>query len=146
MTTLHIVLGAALIAVNLLAGALGTWAWWRERPVRGFWPALRLGQALVIGEAAQGGVLLLQDRELPELHLVYGLTPILVSFVAEQLRLVSAQTVLDQRGIESARAVGGLPEGEQRAIVAAIVRRETGVMAASALVVTGLALRGSGLF
>ena len=63
--------------------------------------------------------------------------------MAEQLRVTSAQTMLDQRGIESAHAVGGLPPEEQRAVVSAIVRREIGVMALSALVVVFLALRAA---
>jgi hypothetical protein len=66
-----------------------------------------------------------------------------VSFVAEQLRVASAQTILDQRDLEDARAVGALPEGEQYAIVAAIVRREMGVMTLSACVVIFLAWRAA---
>ena len=38
----------------------------------------------------------------------------------------------------------GLPESEQQAIVQAILRREMGVMAVSALVVTVLGLRAGG--
>ena len=41
-------------------------------------------------------------------------------------------------------AVGRLPPAEQQAVVRAIVRRETGVMAASALVVALLGLRAAG--
>ena len=67
-----------------------------------------------------------------------------MAFVAEQLRVASAQTILDQRGLEDAAAVGRLPEDEQRSLVAAIVRREVGVMALSALVVVFLALRAAG--
>ncbi len=40
--------------------------------------------------------------------------------------------------------MGGLPEDEQHELVAAIVRREIGVMALSALVVVFLALRAAG--
>ena len=61
--------------------------------------------------------------------------PVAVGFVAEQLRLASAQTVLDARDLEDAQAVGALPEAEQRSVVAAILRRELGVMAAAALVI-----------
>lgn len=144
MNELHIALGAAMIAVNLLAGIIGAVAWWRVEPSRVFWPLLRLGQVLVVVVAAHGGVLYLQGREMPDLHLVYGLMPIGISFVAEQLRLVSAQAVLDQRGLESSAAVAELSEREQRSVVLAIVRRETGVMAASALVVASLGLRAAG--
>jgi hypothetical protein len=143
---LHVVLGAALLVLNAAAGVYGAFCWWRRRNAPGFWPLLRAGQGLVVVEALQGLVLLLQGKDLPPLHLVYGLTPILVAFVAEQLRLASADTVLQANDLESSRDVAALPVAEQRAIVAAILRRELGVMAASALVVTLLALRASGLF
>jgi hypothetical protein len=143
MTAVHAVLGAALVAVNLAAGAWGAWCWWRDEPSRAFWPLLRAGQALVVLVAAQGGVLILLGRDLPELHLVYGLVPVVVSFLAEQLRLTSADTVLQARGLEGSAAVGRLPEPEQRRVVLAIVRREMGVMAASALVVAVLGLRAA---
>jgi hypothetical protein len=64
--------------------------------------------------------------------------------VAEQLRVISAQTILDRRELADAQAVGELGEAEQRAVVAEIVRRELGVMAISALVVVFLALRAAG--
>ena len=67
-----------------------------------------------------------------------------MAFVAEQLRVASAQTILDQRGLEGSEAVAGLPEPEQQTLVAEIVRREIGVMALSALVVVFLALRAAG--
>ena len=67
-----------------------------------------------------------------------------MSFLAEQLRLASADTVLQARDLPDAQAMRGLPEAEQHAIVHAIVRRETGVMAASALVVFLLGLRAGG--
>jgi hypothetical protein len=67
-----------------------------------------------------------------------------VSFVAEQLRLTAAHTVLDDRDLEDAQAVGRLDEAGQRSVVLAIVRREMGTMAAAALVVAFLALRGWG--
>jgi hypothetical protein len=143
VTGVHIALGAAVVAVNLAAGALGAWAWWYERLAPGFWPLLRTGQALVVVQAVLGGVLLLAGEELPPLHLVYGLTPIGVAFFAEQLRIVSAQTELDKRGLEGRDAVAALSEEDQRRLVRAIVRREVGVMAASALVVAVLGVRAS---
>jgi hypothetical protein len=145
VTALHIGLGVALIAFNLAAGLWGAWGWWRWRDTPGFWPLLRVGQALVMVEAVQGGVLLAMGRELPELHLVYGLVPLGVAFLAEQLRLAAADTVLAQRDLEGRAAVEALPRAEQRALVQAIVRRETGVMAASALVVAALGIRAAGL-
>ena len=141
MTAVHIALGVALIAVNAVAGLWGLWGWWRHRNAPGFWPLLRVGQGLVMLQAVDGAVLLLMGRDLPELHLIYGLVPIGVSFLAEQLRLAAADTVLAQRGLEGRADVEALPEAEQHGLVNAILRREMGVMAASALVVTALALR-----
>ncbi len=143
MTAVHIALGTAVVAVNLAAGAWGAWAWWQWRPAPGFWPLLRSGQALVAVEAALGGVLLLLGEDLPPLHLVYGLSPLAVAYFAEQLRVVSAQTELDRRGLEGREAVAALSESDQRELVRAIVRREIGVMAASALVVALLGARAS---
>ncbi len=140
----HAWLGLALVVVNLLAGVIGAYAWWRVATNRAFWPLLRLGQVLVVLVAAHGGILYAQGDEVPDLHLIYGLMPIGIAFVAEQLRLTSAQAVLDQRGLEDSRAVAALPEREQRSIVLTIVRREIGVMAASALVITVLGLRAAG--
>ena len=144
MTGVHIVLGVALVAVNLAAGLYGTWAWWQWRPAPGFWPLLRAGQALVAIEALVGLVLILGGEDLPPLHLVYGLTPLAVAFLAEQLRLIAAQTELDHRKLAGREAVAALPEADQRELVRAIVRREIGVMAASALVVAVLGVRASG--
>lgn len=146
MTAVHITLGVAVVAVNLAAGAWGAWAWWQWRDARGFWPLLRTGQALVAVEAALGGALILAGEALPSLHLVYGLTPLAVALFAEQLRVVSAETELDRRGLEGREAVAALSESDRRQLVRAIVRREIGVMAASALVVAVLAARASEWF
>jgi hypothetical protein len=141
VTGVHIAIGVALLAVNLAAGLWGAWCWWRVRDAPGFWPLLRTGQALVMVQAVDGGILVLMGRELPDLHLVYGLVPLGVSFLAEQLRLAAADTVLAQRDLEGRADVEALPADEQRGLVRAIVRREMGVMAASALVVVALGLR-----
>lgn len=144
MTVFHVVLGVALLTVNLLAGALGAWRWWRAESSRAFWPLLRAGQALVVLQAADGTLLLALGKDLPRLHLIYGLLPLAVTFVAEQLRITAAEAVLHSRGLESSRDVAALPELDQQAIVLDIVRREIGVMAASALVVVVLGLRATG--
>jgi hypothetical protein len=91
-----------------------------------------------------GGVLVLDGRRPDDgLHYLYGLLPLAVSFVAEQLRLAAADSVLAARGLVSAQAVGELPEGEQRSVVGAILRRELGVLAAGALVAAGLCVRAA---
>jgi hypothetical protein len=144
VSAVHTGLGVALVALNLAAGALGAWRWWRGGHSRAFWPLLRAGQALVVLQALDGLVLVIAGRDLPELHLVYGLTPLGVAFVAEQLRLASADTVLAARGLEDSAGMRDLPERDQQTIVLAILRREMGVMAVSALVVAALAIRGAG--
>ena len=133
------------MVTSLAAGAYGAWAWWRARPAPRFWPLLRLSQVVLVAQVTLGTVLLILGKHPAHLHLLYGLLPIGVSFVAEQLRIVAADQVLARRGMESARDMEGLPEPEQHQIVVDIVRRETGVMAASALVVLVLALRAAGV-
>ena len=143
MTDVHTTLGAITIAVNVIAALLGLIAFMRS-PIRAFWYVLRTGQVLVMLDAVIGAALLLDGKELPRLHLIYGLVPIAVSFVAEQLRLTSADLELQKRDLENAQEVAKLPEEDQRALVAGIIRRETGVMAASAAVVALLCLRAQG--
>jgi hypothetical protein len=142
MTAVHVVLGVGLVVVNLAAGLLGAWRWRRDEYSRTFWVLLRTGQALVVVEAIDGAVLLLMGKDLPRLHLIYGLVPLGVAFIAEQLRLTSAQTILDQRGVASARE---LTPAQQEDAALDILRREMGVMAVSALVVAALGLRAGGV-
>ena len=116
-----------------------------ERAAPGFWPLLRTGPGARRRRRRRSAACsLLAGEELPPLHLVYGLSPLAVALFAEQLRLVSAQTELDRRGLEGRDAVAALREDDQQALVRAIVRREIGVMAASALVVALLGVRASG--
>jgi hypothetical protein len=144
MTGVHVAVGGATIVLNLVAGAWGAWAWYRVVPASGFWPLLRLGQGCAVLQAAIGGVLYLAGhRGDDDLHVLYGTLPIAVMFIAEQLRVASAEAVLELRGLPDAQAVGGLPEAEQRSVVVQIVRRETGIMAASALVIVALAVRAA---
>jgi hypothetical protein len=131
--------------LSAVPGLLGAWRWYRLQNSRGFWVLLRVAQVAALVYALAVGVLAGAGRSsTDELFYLYALLPLAVSFVAEQLRVASAQTILDQRDLESAQAVGELPEHEQHEIVALIVRREMGVMALSSLVVVFLALRAAG--
>jgi hypothetical protein len=139
-------LGAlAVAAVNALAGAYGGWRWWTVAPSRLFWVLARLGQgaaaalALLVGVLAAAGYVPADG-----LFWLYALLPVAVSLVGEQFRIASAATVLEARDLEDARAVGRLDEDGQRSVVLAIVRREMGVMAASAIVLAFLAARAWG--
>jgi hypothetical protein len=141
-----VVAGAlALGTLNLSPLLLGGWRWYRHESSRGFWVALRVAQVGALVYAVAIGVLTAAGHSSSErLFYLYALLPLAVGFVAEQLRVTSAQTILDQRDLADAQAVGALPESEQHEVVAAIVRREMGVMTLSALVVVFLALRAAG--
>jgi hypothetical protein len=145
LTTIHAILGAAVLLVNGAAGLWGAWLWWRAEPQPAFWTVLRIGQGLLVAQVLLGGLLLALGKEPPSLHVLYGALPLAIVFLAEQLRLVAAEQVLDRRALESARDMEGLPEHDQRVIVREIVRRETGVVAAGALVAVVLAARAAGV-
>jgi hypothetical protein len=143
MKEVHLVVGVLAIAINAAAGLWGAWCWWRVKTSAWFWRLLRTGQAVVVVEVALGGVLVLLGHKTSGLHVVYGLLPIGVTFIAEQLRIASAQMVLDARGFKSSSDVGRLPEDEQQRVVRAIVQRELGVMVLAALVVVVLLARAA---
>jgi hypothetical protein len=133
---LHVVVGISVIAANLAAGSVGGLAWLRHRPSVAFWYVLRVAQALVVLQVALGAVLLLSGREADSgLHYLYGVLPIGVSLFAEAARAGVADRELVGLDFES------LPRDRQRLVAHAIVRRETGIMAVSALVIFLLALR-----
>jgi hypothetical protein len=139
-------IAALLVAIsNGIAGIVSAWLWWRVEPHSFTWPLIRVGQATAVAQAAVAGVLAVEGlAPADDLYWLYALLPVAVGFVAEQLRLVSAQMVLDARDLDDAQAVGRLPEDDQRSIVLQIIRRELGVMAAAALVIAFLALRAYG--
>jgi hypothetical protein len=139
------VLALIVVFVNGIAGLVSAALWWRVEPRPYAWVLIRAGQAAAIGQAVAAGVLAATGKEPADnLYWLYALLPVAVGFVAEQLRLASAQMVLDARDLEDAQAVGRLPDDEQRSVVLQIVRRELGVMAAAALVIAFLGLRAYG--
>jgi hypothetical protein len=145
LTTAAQISAVVLATLTALAALLGTWRWYRVEPSRAFWALARCAQAAAGAQALVAGVLAVGGFEPADgLFWLYALLPVAVSFVAEQLRLASAQTVLDARGIEDAHAVGRLEPVAQRSVVLAIVRREIGVMAITMAVIAFLALRTLG--
>jgi hypothetical protein len=144
MKAVHVAVGVLTIMLNGGAGAFGLWLWWRAQSNVWFWRILRAGQAMLVLEALLGGVLVIDGHKPPSLHYVYGLVPLAVSFVAEQLRIASAEMVLDSRGFDSAQDVGKLPADEQMKVVRAILQRELGVMTLAALVNIVLIARAAG--
>lgn len=144
MKAVHIALGVAAIALTSGAALFGAWCWWRVRTSVWFWRVLRAGQAAVVVEVAWGGLLLITGHKAPSLHELYGVLPLLVSLIAEQLRAAAAQMVMDTRGHRSAEEVGGLPPEEQRVIVLSILQREIAVMTLASIVNVVLLARAAG--
>lgn len=139
------VLAAVLAALSAGTALVGAWAWWQVRSVSVFWVLVRAAQGAAIALAVGAGVAALAgDRPDDGLFWVYALVPVGVNVAAEQLRILSAQSVLDTRGIENAQALGRYSEAEQQSVVVAILRRETGVMTLTAAVVCFMALRATG--
>jgi hypothetical protein len=139
MDTVHLILGLAVLGANAVAGIWGGFAWLRSEPSVGFWYALRVAQVAVVAQVGAGAVLLLLGRAAgDELHYLYGLLPLAVSLLAEAARAGASERELEGLDFDS------LPKARQRAIAMAIVRRETGIMAVSALIITFLALRAAG--
>jgi hypothetical protein len=134
----HLVVGIALIAANLVAGIWGGIEWLERRPSAGFWYALRIAQATVWLQALLGLLLVFTGHDTSELHVLYGALPLAVSLLAELIRIGSAQQELGDLDVRS------LPEGRQTEIALAIVRRDTGIMATACLVIFLLALRAAG--
>jgi hypothetical protein len=139
MDTLHLVVGIAVLGLNLLAGSWGGIAWLGERPSVSFWYLLRAAQFAVIAQVVVGGLLVLLGREAADgLHYVYGLAPLVVSLLGEGARAGVADREVGDLAFEA------LPRERQRRIALAIVRREMGIMAVASLVIFFLALRAAG--
>ena len=139
MAEAHLVVGVALIALNLVAGTVGGIAWFRDRASIRFWYVLRAAQGAVFAQALLGGLLIVTGHEAPDdLHYVYGFGPLLVSFLAEGARTGAAEREIGELDFEA------LPADRQQEIALAIVRREMGIMAVSCGVIFFLALRAAG--
>jgi heme A synthase len=139
MVGLHIAVGVLLIVLNAAAGLVGGIAWYRNRPSIPFWYLLRAAQASVFLQALIGGLLVVTDHEPEEgLHYLYGILPLVVSFIAEGARLDAAQREVGDLDPET------LTTDEQESLALAIVRREVGIVAVSCGVIFFLGLRAAG--
>jgi hypothetical protein len=76
MAEVHLVVGCALILLNLVAFAVGGIAWIRDEASVPFWYLLRAAQGSVFLQALLGGLLVLTGHE-PDgsLHYLYGILP-----------------------------------------------------------------------
>jgi len=107
-----VALDAALVVAtaNGIAGLLGAFRWIRGETSRSFWILVRVGQALAIAYAAMIGVFYLSGwPPSNKLFYLYALLPTVIGFVAEQLRVISADQVLANLDLEDAAAVRRLP-------------------------------------
>lgn len=139
MPEVHLAVGCAVIALNLVAFAFGGVAWLRDRASIRFWYLLRAAQAAVFLQAMLGGLLVFTGHEpSDDLHYLYGILPLVVSLLAEGARAGAAERELGDVDFES------LPAETQQSLALAIVRREMGIMAVSCGVILFLALRAAG--
>jgi heme A synthase len=135
---IHIAVGMCLIGLNLAAALLGGIAWFRKRASIAFWYLLRAAQVSVFIQALLGGLLVVTGHEPKEqLHYLYGILPLFVSFIAEGARFGAAERELGDVDPES------ISEPERETFVHAILRREMGIMAVSCWVIFFLALRAA---
>ena len=139
MADVHLVVGCALILLNLVAFAVGGVAWIRDQASVPFWYLLRAAQGSVFLQALLGGLLVFTGHKPDsDLHYLYGILPLVVSFIAEGARAGAAEREL--RDID----IAALPPEAQQEVALAIVRREMGIMAVSCGVILFLALRAAG--
>jgi heme A synthase len=138
MVGVHIAVGCAVILLNLAAGAIGGIAWYRNQASIPFWYLLRIAQVSVFLQALLGGLLVVTNHKAAEdLHYLYGILPLVVSFIAEGARTGAAQREIGEVDFEA------LPPDTQQSIALQIVRREMGIMAVSCGVIFFLALRAA---
>ena len=139
MTELHLVVGVAVLALNLVVGAVGSGRCAARRTSVSFWYVLRAAQVSVVVQVLLGALLLIAGHE-PEdaIHYMYGAAPLLVNLFAEGMRVGAAQ-----REVPRASSSQGLPADEQRTIALRIVRREMGIMSLAALLVVAFSLRAA---
>jgi len=139
VVAVHLVVGCAVILLNLVAFAIGGVAWLRDRSSVPFWLLLRAAQVAVFIQVMLGGLLVFTNHKPDDsLHYLYGILPLLVSLVAEAARTGAAERELGDVDFEA------LPADAQQELALAIVRREMGIMAVSCGVILFLALRAAG--
>jgi len=137
VSELHLVLGIAVLGSNALAGAWGAACWLRGEPSIAFWYLLRTAQAIVVLQVLVGGVLIAIGESAPDdLHVIYGLSPLLVSLVSEGMRVRAMQ-----RELEPIDEPDSLERPEQVALARRIVLGEMGVMTIGAILIVTLSLR-----
>lgn len=137
MSGLHALLGLGVLGANLLAGIWGAIAWVRDTASRAFWYLLRGAQIVVVAQVLLGLSLIATGRSAPDgLHIVYGVSPLVIALVTEAMRVGASQ-----RELEEVDDVHALERDEQVALARRMVKREMGVMTVGLLMIVTLALR-----
>jgi hypothetical protein len=137
LTGVHAVLGIVVVATNALAGGWGAVCWYRRNPSVAYWYVLRVAQGSVIVQVLIGLLLLASGSTRPNgIHYVYGIAPLVVTLVAEGMRLGAAQSELEDVG-----DVESLPHREQVLLARRVVLREMQVTTIGTLLVLTLVLR-----
>jgi hypothetical protein len=132
-------IGIGVLVSNLVAAGWGAVAWARKdaRSSLVFWPLLRVAQVFVVVQVVVGLLLVASGKSAPDgLHMIYGLSPLLVTLASEAMRAGVAQRELDE--VEDLEA---LDRSEQIAIARRVALNEMGVMTVGALLILTLALR-----
>jgi hypothetical protein len=133
------VAGIAVLAANAAAAVWGVVGWLRRdaRMSIAFWPLLRVAQGTVVAEAIVGFILLAQGASAPDdLHVAYGVAPLVIALVSEGMRAGVAQRELDE-----VDDLDALERSEQVAIAKRVALGEMGVMTVGTLLIVTLALR-----
>lgn len=136
METVYTLAGGLALGLNLVAGSLGGIAWYRNAVSTFFWPLLRSSQLLTaVFVLVETAVYLTGARADYGLHYLYGFLPLFAMFLAEGTRASAARQELGERDLAT------LDDRERVVLATAIIRRETGVMAISCLVIAFLVWR-----
>jgi hypothetical protein len=139
VTEVHLVVGVAVLALNVAVGVWGLGAAALGRTPVSFWYGLRAAQVSVVVQVLLGAILLLAGHEPRDaIHYMYGSAPLLVNLIAEGMRSGAAE-----REVPAGVEFSGLPAGDQRAIAMRIVRREMLTMSLAALLVAAFSLRAA---
>jgi hypothetical protein len=132
-------LGIGVLVSNAIAAGWGAVSWLRKdaRASITFWPLLRVAQALVVVQVLVGLLLLARGATAPDgLHVIYGVSPLIITLASEAMRAGVAQ-----RELEGVEDVDALARDEQVALARRVALGEMGVMTVGALLILTLALR-----
>ncbi|MBO9533390.1 MAG: hypothetical protein J7513_10495 [Solirubrobacteraceae bacterium] len=135
--------------VNAVAAVAGLAQWALNRPGPPFWLLVRGGQVIAAAYAVFAGIYAaVADPPADGLAWVYILTPVAVTYFAEQLRIIAAQTVLERHGYADAGELrSAVSSGDDDAdrlatgIANEVLLREVAILALGAAVISFLAWR-----